>query len=772
MDVFAFFALENAYFSQFDAISLAKVQTLCYFSEDGIRSILELEINCMGIAETKLIDETLSTLRSGAFAGNARGLEGKFAMENFGALTFDKKAMAKHLSKAVCRKLIDVIENNEKLDPEIADEVAHGMKEWAIDQGATHFCHWFQPMRGVTAEKHDAFLSFDDEGLPIQRFSGRQLIQGEPDASSFPSGGTRSTFEARGYTAWDPTSAAFIFKTGKACTLVVPSVFLSWTGTVLDMKMPLLRSLAAVEDRAYKLLKLFGNRSAKYVRMTVGAEQEYFLVSKEMYEARPDLMIAGRTLFGKSSAKDQQMEDHYFGAIKPKVLDFMADVDAALVERGIPAKTRHNEVAPNQFEIAPLFEEANIAVDHNLQAMEIMRKVADDHGFAILLHEKPYAGVNGSGKHLNWSLMDSEGNNLFEPGAAPKKNIQFLTFIGAMLAGVQKYGGLLRSSVADAGNDHRLGANEAPPAIMSVYLGDHLSNLFDELEKGGSVSRAVREEIDHGLKRLPTVQADNSDRNRTSPIAFTGNKFEFRAVGSSHSTSEPAAVTALLMAYGIDEILKRIEKAKGSDISAKAVAAVKEIAKETSRIRFEGNGYSEDWHKEAAKRKLPNFRNTPAALEVLTSKDVVSLYAKYGILTEAELHAKQEIRLEAYIKTKAIELTLLKEMSVTGIIPALLRHVSTVGDAAEALGPASKTLKGKLKELGSIVDALYAGSSKIEDVLERFEKEKTTLKQAHYLAETGRAEALKLRQACDRAEAIVEDAEWPYPNYREMLFLL
>ncbi len=726
----------------------------------------------MGIAETKFIDDTLSTLRSGAFGGNGRGLEGKFAMETYGTLTFDKKAMARHLSKAVCRKLINVIENNEKLDPEIADEVAHGMKEWAIDQGSTHFCHWFQPMRGVTAEKHDAFLSFDDEGLPIQRFSGRQLIQGEPDASSFPSGGTRSTFEARGYTAWDPTSSAFIFSTGKASTLVIPSVFLSWTGTVLDMKMPLLRALGAVEERALKLLKLFGNRSAKHVRMTIGSEQEYFLTSKEMFEARPDLMITGRTLFGKSSAKDQQMEDHYFGAIKPKVLDFMADVDAGLIARGIPAKTRHNEVAPNQFELAPLFEEANIAVDHNLQAMEIMRKIADDHGFALLLHEKPYAGINGSGKHLNWSLQDSDGNNLLEPGAAPKKNIQFLTFVGAFLAGVQKYGGLLRSSVADAGNDHRLGANEAPPAIMSVYLGDYLGDLFHELERGTTITKAVREVIDHGLKRLPNVQADNSDRNRTSPIAFTGNKFEFRAVGSSQSTSEPAAVTALLLAYGIDVVLKKIEKAKGGDITAKAIAVVKELAKETSAVRFEGNGYDEAWHKEAAKRKLPNLKNTPAALEVITSKEVVDLYKTYSILTEDELHAKQEIRLEAYVKTKAIELTLLKEMTVTGVIPALLHHVSSVGDAAETLGGASKALKGQLKTYGAIVDDLYAGVAKIDSVMERFEKEKTTLKQAHFLANNGVKEALSLREACDRAESVVEETEWPFPIYREMLFLL
>ncbi|MEE8424644.1 MAG: glutamine synthetase III [Elusimicrobiota bacterium] len=726
----------------------------------------------MGYAESKFVEETLTTLKKTAEEGNGlRG--GKSVVENFGTLTFNKKAMSRHMSKSVFHKLNSVVEHNEKLDPEIADAVAHAMKEWAIENGATHFCHWFQPVRGVTAEKHDAFLSFDEDGEPIQRFSGRQLIQGEPDASSFPSGGMRSTFEARGYTAWDPTSPAFILKTGKASTLVIPSVFLSWRGEALDMKVPLLRALAAVEDRAYKLLKLFGNRSAKHVRMTLGAEQEYFLVSKKFFNERPDLMITGRTLIGAASAKDQQMEDHYFGSIKPVVLDFMADVDAALFERGIPAKTRHNEVAPNQFELAPLYEEANLAVDHNLQAMEVMRKIADEHGFAILFHEKPYAGINGNGKHVNCSLMDSDGQNLLEPGAAPKKNIQFLTFVAATLAGMEKYGGLLRTAVADAGNDHRLGANEAPPAIMSVYLGEHLSRLFEELEKGTKGAEAMTKEIDHGLKRLPRILMDSSDRNRTSPFAFTGNKFEFRAVGGSQSTSEPTAVIALVIAYGIDVVLEKLAKAKGADITAKALCVLKDIAKSSRNVRFEGNNYGEAWHKEAAKRGLPAAKDTPTALELLTKKEIVGLYKRYSILNEAELHAKQEIRIEAYMKTKIIELKLASEMARTGVVPALTRQIALFGEAAGTLEKAgSKALNGPVGEFGAILSKLYAAIEEAEGVLKKTGEETSALKAAHLLADKGVAALKSLADACNSAQAVVESSAWPFPSYREMLFIL
>ena len=693
--------------------------------------------------------------------------------ESFGSLTFNKKVMAKHLSKSVYEKLINTIENNEKLDVEIADEVAHAMKEWAIAMGATHFCHWFQPQRGVTAEKHDSFLGFDSAGTPIQRFSGRQLIQGEPDASSFPSGGMRSTFEARGYTAWDPTSPAFILRTGKGATLVIPCVYLSWTGEVLDMKTPLLRSLHALEERAYKMLKLFGNRTAKYVRVTCGPEQEYFLISKDLYAKRPDLIFTGRTLVGFPSAKNQQLEDHYFGSIKPRVLDFMSDVERALFERGIPAKTRHNEVAPNQFEIAPLYEEANLAVDHNLQLMEIMRQVADEHGLALLLHEKPFAGVNGSGKHLNWSMADSDGNNLFEPGAAPKRNIQFLTFTAALLAGVNKHGGLLRTAVADAGNDHRLGANEAPPAIMSVYLGEYLDKLLNDLEKGTPESEETRAALDHGLTRLPQLALDNSDRNRTSPIAFTGNKFEFRAVGSSQNCSEPATVLNLVMAAGLDIVLAKLEKgAMPADITEKALKVIREITKETKRVRFEGNNYSGDWQKEAEKRGLPHAKNTPEALELYSDKDVVALYERYGVLRKEEVHAKQEIKLETYAKTKEIELRLLLEMATTLVEPALVRQIEKYGAAMQGATGGKNVLKARLDIYGEILAQLDKGIRELDAALEAQAAEKDMAKRAKFIASKG-VEALdNLRAACDRAEENLEHKQWPLPKYREMLCLI
>ncbi|HAH05892.1 MAG TPA: glutamine synthetase type III [Elusimicrobia bacterium] len=694
--------------------------------------------------------------------------------ETFGSITFNRQAMMKHLSKAVYQKLRDVIDNEEKLDEQIADEVAHGMKEWALTLGATHFCHWFQPQRGVTAEKHDSFLAFDEQGAPIERFSGRQLIQSEPDASSFPSGGMRSTFEARGYTAWDPTSPAFVLQSGRAATLVIPSVYLSWTGEVLDMKTPLLRALKAVEERAFRVLKLFGNRTAKNVRVTIGPEQEYFLISKDFFNRRPDLIYCGRTLFGAASAKQQQMEDHYFGSINPKALDFMADLDAALFERGIPAKTRHNEVAPNQFELAPIFETANLAIDHNLQVMEIMRQTAEKHGFALLLHEKPFAGINGSGKHMNFSMSDSDGRNLFEPGTAPKKNVQFLVFLAAILAGVDKYGGLLRAAVAEAGNDHRLGANEAPPAIMSLYLGGYLDRLLNEIEKGSFDKMEAPEAMSHELlKSLPSIALDNADRNRTSPIAFTGNKFEFRAVGSSQSIAEPAIAMCLAVAYGLDRLLERLEKFEGkvADIAPKALSVVRDVVKETKRIRFEGNGYSPEWHKEAAKRGLPNAKNTPEALETFVQKDVVELYTKYGVLSKDELHAKHEIKLETYVKLKEIELRQLRELAVTCVAPALARHMNSYGQASALIG-GSKVLKARLSEYGALMEEVYRTTGVTDEVLAKSLAEPSLEKRAKLLASKG-VEALEgMRSACDRIEEVVDQQLWPLPKYREMLFLL
>jgi glutamine synthetase len=694
----------------------------------------------------------------------------------FGRLTFNAKAAERFLSKSTFEKLQEVIGNDKPLTVEIADEVAQAMKEWALGFGATHFCHWFQPQRGLTAEKHDSFLSFDSVGQPMELFSGRQLIQSEPDASSFPSGGMRSTFEARGYTAWDPGSPAFIQGEGKGSTLVIPSMYISWTGEVLDMKTPLLRAIKALEERALRVIKLFGNRAARHTRVTLGPEQEYFLIEKTHYARRPDLIFAGRTLFGASSAKQQQMEDHYFGSIKPRVLNFMADLDSGLYDRGIPAKTRHNEVAPNQFEIAPLYEDANLAVDHNLQMMEIMRKTADEHGFALLLHEKPFSGINGSGKHVNFSLRDSLGRNLLEPGDAPKKNVQFLTFLAAILKGVDRYGGLLRASVADAGNDHRLGANEAPPAIMSVYLGEFLDKLLDDIEKGSLDSQQTRAAIEGGIQRLPAIVQDNSDRNRTSPLAFTGNKFEFRAVGSSQNIAEPVAAFCLAVTHGLDEILESLEKAgPDEDITLRALSAVREAVRSTKRVRFEGNGYSAEWHAEAKRRGLPNARSTPEALGTFVAPETVELFRRYKVLQEGELKAKHEIKLEFYVKTKEIELKQLKEIAVTFVLPALARQAAGFGRAAEALkGPskgAAEVLRSKLSEVGALLEALDKGVRSADAALEASASEASLERRAGLLAREGVSALDELRSACDRTEEAVAQALWPLPKYREMLIL-
>lgn len=695
----------------------------------------------------------------------------------YGILTFNKKVMGEKLSKQAYKELLEVIEQGGKLAPDLANQVAHAMKEWALEHGATHFTHWFQPQRGVTAEKHDSFLTFLDNGEVVERFSGQQLIQSEPDASSFPSGGMRSTFEARGYTAWDPTSPAFLLKSEKTATLVIPSVFLSYTGVVLDLKTPFLRSLSAVEKSAYKLLKLFGNRTAKFVRTTAGPEQEYFLIDKRFFEKRPDLVFTGRTLIGAASAKHQQLEDHYFGSIKPKVLNFMEEVDRALFERGIPTKTRHNEVAPNQFEIAPLYEEANLAIDHNLQTMEIMRTIADKHGFSILFHEKPFAGINGSGKHLNWSLEDSEGNNLLEPGKNPKKNMQFLAFLSAILLGVDKYGGLLRMAVADAGNDHRLGANEAPPAIMSVFLGDYLSRLMDEISKGNIGPDLVGGSIDLKVDRLPDVKLDNTDRNRTSPIAFTGNKFEFRAVGSSQNCAEPACVMNLLVAYGLDEISSRMEKyiEKGKEPKEAALEVIKEVVGETQKIRFEGNNYSADWHKEAEKRGLPAAKNTPEALHLMVQKDTIGLFEKYEVLTKAELHSKYEIKLEAYIKVKKMELHIIEELTKQYIIPSLTKQIIEYGQGVNVLKSTSiggKVLDKYLSGLQDNLDGIDSDLIKIEALLAKTHDSKNFMEEALLLGSEGVALLDSLRRHCDNAEKSVDSKYWMLPKYGEMLFLI
>jgi glutamine synthetase len=694
----------------------------------------------------------------------------------FGELTFHKNLMRQKLSKDVYMRLLATIEHGEALDNNLANDVAHAMKEWAIENGATHFTHWFQPQRGGTAEKHDSFLSYDERGDIIERFSGAQLIQSEPDASSFPSGGMRSTFEARGYTAWDPTSPAFLIEANTTKTLVIPSVFLSWTGEVLDTKTPFLRSMKVLNDTAIKLQKLLGNRNAKRIKVFAGPEQEYFLFSKKLVKTRPDIEICKRTLFGAAPAKGQQMEDHYFGAIKENVLCFMEDLDMELYRRGIPSKTRHNEVSPNQFEIAPLYEEANLAIDHNLQLMSIIQKVAEKHGMVVVMHEKPLAGVNGSGKHFNWSIGDNTGVNYLEPSKSPIKNINFLMTIGAILLGVKKYGGLLRASAACAGNDHRLGANEAPPAIMSLYFGEYLDNLLDQIEGIGKLTNKTLAEITMGVQNLPKVSKDSSDRNRTSPIAFTGNKFEFRAVGSSHNCSEAATVFNLLVVYGYDEIMKRILLKKGSgDIKNKAIEVLKQVIKETKAVRFEGNNYGSAWHSEAEKRGLPNTKNTPQALELMLTDEANELFEKYGILSKRELHSKVDIKLETYNKTKDIEYKTAIDIARAMVLPAIIKQMQDSTGIVEMV----KNVKGDITGISEDIielSSLYTNIKKSIDVLEKTlslcEKEKDLLAQAHAYAEKGADALAKLRKFVDSAESVVSRDYWPMASYQDLLLVL
>ena len=697
--------------------------------------------------------------------------------KRFGRLVFNDEAMAERLNKAAHKKLQEVITDRKKdLTPELADQVAHAMKEWAMSHGATHFTHWFQPMRGVTAEKHDAFLTIE-HGRPLERFSGAQLIQSEPDASSFPSGGMRSTFEARGYTAWDPSSPAFIMKGANAATLVIPSVYLSYTGEVLDLKTPLLRSLALVESLAHKVLKKFSTRAPQYVRVTVGPEQEYFLIKKEFYEDRPDLLMTGRTLQGAPSPKLQQFEDHYFGAIKPNVLAFMEDVDELLAERGIPFKTRHNEVAPNQFELAPTFTEANLAIDQNLQAMEILEQIADRHGFALLLHEKPFAGINGSGKHLNWSLQDADGANLLEPGEAPKRNIQFLVFLSALLLGVHKYGGLLRAAVADAGNDHRLGANEAPPAIMSVFIGGYISRVLDAIVQGKEVEDLKEASLDLRVRHLPGVTIDTTDRNRTSPVAFTGNKFEFRAVGSSHNISEATTALNLLCAYGLEVMIDKIDRylEPGNDIREAALQAVKEALAESNDILFEGNNYADDWHAEAAKRGLPAARNTPEALRTYLQQEIIDLYSRHDILTEGEIHARVEIKREQYVKIKLMELNVLMRIVRVRIKPALLRYLDTVGRAAAAVGSgrkAGKLVEADIDMLADLLARLDEALAASEEVLIKVADAGDLAAQGDILGDEGCSALEQLRAVADMIEVEISSDLWRLPKYNNMLHLI
>ncbi len=595
----------------------------------------------------------------------------------FGENVFSLKVMENYLSEKAYKSLSQTIKSGGTLDPDIADEVADAMKTWAMSKGATHYTHWFQPLTGTTAEKHDSFISPDGEGGAILKFSGKELIQGEPDASSFPSGGLRSTFEARGYTGWDPTSPAFIKEGPKSATLCIPTYFIGWYGQALDKKTPLLRSMKALSTQVCRLAELFGiNTKGKFASATLGGEQEYFLIDRDFYNQRIDLIQTGRTLFGKEPAKHQQMADHYFGAIKSRIMGFMEDLDREMWRLGAPVKTRHNEVAPSQYEVAPIFETLNLAVDHNMLCMEVMQKVAEKHGLACLLHEKPFAGVNGSGKHNNWSIVGPDGKNWLSPGDNPHENAKFLVTLCAVIKAVDTYAGILRASVASAANDHRLGSHEAPPAIISIFLGEQLTDIIEQIEKSEAKSSKKGGILEIGVDALPKLPRDATDRNRTSPFAFTGAKFEFRAVGSSMSLAGPNIVLNTIVAEALDEICVQLEADKKAkkDFNASVQKILRDIIKKHKRVIFNGDNYTESWVKEAEKRGLPNLRTTPEALEELNTPKAVGLFEKYGVLSKEELKSRYEVYVETYQTIIDYEAKLSADMAKIKIIPTVVAY--------------------------------------------------------------------------------------------------
>jgi glutamine synthetase len=691
----------------------------------------------------------------------------------FGSLVFNDQVQQARLPRAVYRSLRNTIANGEPLDISTADAVASALKDWAIEQGASHFTHWFQPMTGITAEKHDSFYQPSPDGRSIAEFSGKELVKGEPDASSFPSGGMRSTFEARGYTAWDPTSPPWLLNNGNSVTLVIPTAFVSWTGEALDKKTPLLRSMEALSAQAVRALRLFGSDATR-VTATCGPEQEYFLIDRNFYFARPDLINAGRTLFGARPPKGQELEDQYFGSIPERVQACMAEVERELYRVGVPVKTRHNEVAPSQYEIAPIFESANIATDHQMMTMEMLKRVAPKYGLACLLHEKPFAGVNGSGKHLNWSMSDNRGNNLLNPGETPHDNMQFLFFCLAVLRAVDKYQGLRRASMASAGNDHRLGANEAPPAILSVFLGDMLTEIVEQLENGGARSSRQGGLLDIGVSVLPKLPRDAGDRNRTSPFAFTGNKFEFRAVSSSQNIAFPATCLNLAVAESLSYMCGELEKSlqKGETLENAVRELLRRVAKQHKRIIFNGNGYSQEWQKEAARRGLLNLKNTVDALPELVKPETVKTFEAFKVLSERELHARYEVFMETYVKTINVEAQLMVLMANRYILPAALDYQKRIAEsvaAAKAAGVPSKEAKKLLERLVKLIDAFRTRTDALTTALER--SQNGTEKQAKYMRDTVIPAMTALRELGDQIELLVPHELWPLPTYREMLFI-
>ncbi|KLU62213.1 glutamine synthetase [Peptococcaceae bacterium CEB3] len=695
-------------------------------------------------------------------------------MDLFGVNVFNDSAMKERLPKNTYKALRRTIDEGLALDPSVAEVVANAMKDWAIEKGATHFTHWFQPMTGLTAEKHDSFISPTSDGRVIMEFSGKELIKGEPDASSFPSGGIRATFEARGYTAWDATSPAFLKEDEGGVVLCIPTAFCAYTGEALDKKTPLLRSMEALSKQALRILRIFGNTASKQVKSTVGPEQEYFLIDKKFYEQRLDLLLTGRTLFGASAPKGQEMEDHYFGSIKERISRFMKDLNTELWKLGIPAKTQHKEVAPAQYEIAPVFETTNIATDHNQLVMDTLQKVALRHDLVCLLHEKPFAGVNGSGKHNNWSMSTDDGLNLLDPGRTPHDNAQFLTFLCAVIKAVDEYADVLRVAAANPGNDHRLGANEAPPAIISIFLGEQLSDVFAQLGNGGPKSSKQGGHLTIGVTTLPTLAKDSTDRNRTSPFAFTGNKFEFRMVPSSLSISGPNIVLNTIVAEALAQIADRLEKA--SDFRVELALILKEIVNEHGRVVFDGNNYSDDWIAEAERRGLPNIRSTVEAIPVLISDKTVALYEKHGVFSRVELHSRYEILLEQYAKHLNIEAQTMIHMAKRQMLPAGMKYAAELAQGIGAIKAVSNVpvsvQEDKLREVSAVLALIQKRLSELEQACEEAKSVADAYEQGVFYRDVVFKAMGSLREDVDRLEMQVDAGLWPLPTYAEMLFLL
>ena len=691
--------------------------------------------------------------------------------ELFGSMVFDEAIMRERLPKDTFRELQKTIQDGRTLNIKIANAVANAMKDWAVEKGATHYTHWFQPMTGVTAEKHDSFISPDGHGKVLMEFSGKELIKGEPDASSFPNGGLRATFEARGYTAWDPTSYAFI----KNHVLCIPTAFCSYAGHALDKKTPLLRSMEAISKQGMRILKLFGNEDVHLIKTTVGCEQEYFLVDKEYYRERKDLIYTGRTLFGAPSPKGQEMEDHYFGTIKSRVQEFMDELNVELWKLGVAAKTEHNEVAPAQYELAPVFSTTNIACDHNQLMMELIQRIAKKHGMVALLHEKPFEGINGSGKHNNWSISTNTGENLLDPGKTPDQNIQFLVFLMAVIKAVDEYADLMRVSAASAGNDHRLGGNEAPPAIVSIFLGDELTAVLKSIEDDTYFDEHQSVQLETGAHVLPHFMKDNTDRNRTSPFAFTGNKFEFRMLGSSASVATPNIILNTAVAEALSQFAKELEGTAPEDMEHAVHELIKRAIKKHKKVIFNGNGYTEEWVEEAKKRGLYNLESTPDCLPQFISDKNVELFTKHHIFTKEEIFSRYEILLENYVKTIGIEAKTMKEMLTKDFLPAVSSYAASVSDnalAMKALAPSVPTASAEslVSSLGDAYEKISSALSTLDEEIQEIDKKGSMQESADYCHKTVLATMDELRAAADEAEAKIPDEELPYPTYDALLF--